>query len=92
MLEQISEGGCRSFEMFASEGAGALFSGRAKTAKQTQTVSRISYVLLCAQQCMPELLCSALLSFMDSRAAGWVGRGRREDAAGDDGISLFDLI
>lgn len=36
--------------------------------------------------------CSALLSFVDSRAAGWVGRGRREDAAGDDGISLFDLI
>lgn len=35
---------------------------------------------------------SAPLSFMDSRAAGWVGRGRREDAAGDDGISLFDLI
>jgi len=38
------------------------------------------------------LLCSALLSFMGSRAAGWVGRGRREGAAGADGISLFDLI
>lgn len=36
--------------------------------------------------------CSAPISFMDSRAAGWVGRGRREDAAGDDGISLFDLV
>jgi len=39
---------------------------------------------------MPELLRSDLFYGIQSCLLG--GKGRREDAAGDDGISLFDLI
>lgn len=78
------------FKCWFCECAGALLSRRVQTTKQALNCSvfHMSYFVL-SSVCQS---CSAPISFMDSRAAGWVGRGRREAAAGDDGISLFDLI